>query len=435
MCRYDVKRFLARLLVSMALMAGVQAQEHWRESTPPTFKDLRRVAFIDSAHGWVSGADGTILKTTDGGKMWSGQNPGSGDAIHELSMLDKQYGWALSWTQFVDTLTWFGTNILRTTNGGTTWEIKQYPKSGEFFSAIVFHDSLHGVMGGEFGSLVHSTDGGITWMQARVDSSPYAQWGIRRIRFFNRNYGFAMGGHMDIVGVVWKTTDGGLNWSSSGVSPEPVCDMHFVDSLHIVALAGDLDFGASSVITRDGGLIWEYRFLEIFGQPSALAFRTPAEGWAPMGFSGYFIMTQDTGNTWTIVHLPPPRTMNDAIFTDSLTGYTVGDSGMVLRYVQKTVGVEENQNTPASTVDLKQNYPNPFNPSTTIEFSLLQNELVSFRVFNILGAEVKSLIRDVPMNSGVHRLHVDAVDLPSGVYFYKLVAGSFVGVGKMALIR
>ena len=84
--------------------------------------------------------------------------------------------------------------------------------------------------------------------------------------------------------------------------------------------------------------------------------------------------------------------------------------------------------------DLSQNYPNPFNPSTTINFSIPQSSIVTLKVFNTLGQEVKTLINQ-NMESGVHSISFDASELNSGIYFYKLDAGQFSEVRKMTLIK
>jgi len=83
---------------------------------------------------------------------------------------------------------------------------------------------------------------------------------------------------------------------------------------------------------------------------------------------------------------------------------------------------------------LSQNYPNPFNPSTKITYSLPQLSNVIIKVFNLVGNEIETLINE-EKSSGTHYVIWDAEDLPSGVYFYKLQAGSYVETKKMLLLR
>jgi hypothetical protein len=84
--------------------------------------------------------------------------------------------------------------------------------------------------------------------------------------------------------------------------------------------------------------------------------------------------------------------------------------------------------------ELKQNYPNPFNPTTTIEFSMPSAGLVQLSVYNILGEEVKTLVNE-ERTAGKHSVKFNASQMSSGIYFYRLQAGSFVQTKKMILLR
>ncbi len=84
--------------------------------------------------------------------------------------------------------------------------------------------------------------------------------------------------------------------------------------------------------------------------------------------------------------------------------------------------------------ELAQNYPNPFNPTTKIEYSIPAQVRVELRVYNLVGQEVATLVNDV-QSAGVHFVKFNATNLASGVYFYRLVAGDFVSVKKMVLLK
>lgn len=83
---------------------------------------------------------------------------------------------------------------------------------------------------------------------------------------------------------------------------------------------------------------------------------------------------------------------------------------------------------------LGQNYPNPFNPVTNINFSLPVNTFVTLKIYDITGREVKELVNG-QLNAGVYNYTFDASGLSSGVYLYKIIAGDFVSVKKMTLIK
>jgi hypothetical protein len=88
----------------------------------------------------------------------------------------------------------------------------------------------------------------------------------------------------------------------------------------------------------------------------------------------------------------------------------------------------------ASNVTSTQNYPNPFNPSTTISFSLPQTGNVKLTLFDALGRNVQE-IANKEFSSGDHSINFNAANLTSGVYFYRIEAGSFVQSKKMVLLK
>jgi len=98
------------------------------------------------------------------------------------------------------------------------------------------------------------------------------------------------------------------------------------------------------------------------------------------------------------------------------------------------VNVEQTSNEVPSEYRLSQNYPNPFNPSTNIEYSIPSESFVELKVYDILGNEVAVLVNE-QQQAGVYRADFIADNLPSGIYFYTLQAGSFVKSKKMILLK
>ncbi len=83
---------------------------------------------------------------------------------------------------------------------------------------------------------------------------------------------------------------------------------------------------------------------------------------------------------------------------------------------------------------LEQNYPNPFNPVTTIKYQIPKAGNVSLKIYDILGNEVVTLV-DAQKEVGRYEVSFDASSLASGVYIYRLLAGEFVNVKKMVLLK
>ena len=88
---------------------------------------------------------------------------------------------------------------------------------------------------------------------------------------------------------------------------------------------------------------------------------------------------------------------------------------------------------PPTTFSLSQNYPNPFNPATMITFQIPKRLHVDLRIYNILGQEIARLIDEV-MEPGLYQVKWNAT-VSSGVYLYRLQAGSYLETKEMILLR
>jgi hypothetical protein len=90
--------------------------------------------------------------------------------------------------------------------------------------------------------------------------------------------------------------------------------------------------------------------------------------------------------------------------------------------------------TVPSTPVLSQNYPNPFNPATTIAFSLPERSRIKLLLYDAIGNLVKE-IASGDFEAGLHEVKLNASDLASGIYFYKLTAGTFISSKKLVVIK
>ena len=99
----------------------------------------------------------------------------------------------------------------------------------------------------------------------------------------------------------------------------------------------------------------------------------------------------------------------------------------------QVVSVEAEEEVPTE-YQLSQNFPNPFNPTTAISFSVPRGGRVTLRVFDLLGREEATLV-DQEMPAGTFTVTWNATSVASGVYFYRMTAGDFVGTRRMVLVR
>jgi aminopeptidase N len=115
------------------------------------------------------------------------------------------------------------------------------------------------------------------------------------------------------------------------------------------------------------------------------------------------------------------------------TSVALDPENWILKDVVQPSSATSNEIQPREFM-LFQNYPNPFNPTTTIEYALPQAELVTVKVFNVLGQEMRTLVNE-RVDAGNHRVSFESQGLSSGVYYYRVSAGDIVMTKKMLLLR
>jgi len=97
-------------------------------------------------------------------------------------------------------------------------------------------------------------------------------------------------------------------------------------------------------------------------------------------------------------------------------------------------GIDEVNSETIHSYHLYQNHPNPFNPSTRISYQLPVNAFVTLKVYDVLGKEIETVV-DEHQNAGNHSVMFNASNLPSGVYYYKITAGTYHDTKKLLLLK
>jgi hypothetical protein len=146
-------------------------------------------------------------------------------------------------------------------------------------------------------------------------------------------------------------------------------------------------------------------------------------GWQKIGFvTGYGTTTE-----------PRKYFYNDTKLNPGTYYYRIKqiDLNGIFNYYE--LGTEVKVETP-EVFNLAQNYPNPFNPSTRIDYSIAKAADVQLIIFNSIGEEIRVVVNEYKQ-PGNYVVNFDAKSLSSGVYFYKLIAGEFISVRKMLLIK
>ncbi len=384
--------------------------------------DLHGTHFINASTGWAVGEEGTLQKTTNGGTNWSFYPQITREVLWDVMFPSANTGY-ISGDSGV---------ILKTTNAGTNWFFLNSGTRINLFE-IFFVNNETGYCGGGFtsgdsigtGTIIKTIDGGLNW--SRSFYSQDSGW-INALHFFDSNTGVAC-----FDASITRTTNGGQNWITVGYSSSGKgSDMSFPNS-HTGYTAG----GSNTFYkTTNSGVSW---LGYSTGNPgviiSTIHFMNSFKGFAT-GLYGEILYTQNGGLNWTISKAVTRNYITCINFSDSLNGIMTGFFGTILRTTNGGISYigNESQQLPCD-FELYQNYPNPFNPVTTIGFSLRRSADVKIVLTNILGEQVR-VLTDKRTPPGVHELLLNSFELPTGVYFYSLIAnGSVVQTKKLILIK
>jgi len=201
---------------------------------------------------------------------------------------------------------------------------------------------------------------------------------------------------------------------TSGISPN---DPAYVDA----ALPVELTTFSASKIGSTVKLTWNTA-TEINNFGFEVERSVINDNWTKIGF------VNGNGNSSS----PKSYTFEDKNLTSGKYSYRLKqiDNNGSFEY-SKTIKID--LGTPEK-FELSQNYPNPFNPTTTISFSLPESGNVKLTLYNLIGQVLGTIVNEYK-ESGIHTINFDGSELNSGIYIYKLQAGSFVETKKMILMK
>jgi len=378
-------------------------------------------SFANKNNGWWDvgmGGPGSILYTSNGGVTWSKQLDSNEVGCYALEFIDTLYGWFVG--SFIPEDEYY---ILITKDGGKNWNKYSAPT----INCIFFIDSLNGFAAGD--SIYATTDGGIHWKSQKVESGP--RFGILDIFFSDRKCGWAVGGNAEVAdaGVILNTVDSGKTWQYSYPAERVEIGVYFKDSLHGCIIG--VSWGGAAKTTNDGGKSWTLRYIDAWLED--VVFTDNNTGWI-VGQNGFIGHTTDGGLNWERVESGTTSNLYRIFFFENgKLGYIFGADSTLLKY-DETVGIEKGHSYKELLFRLSQNYPNPYNPTSTITFDLPKSTYVTLVVYNTLGQLVATLI-DEQKQPGRYDVRFDGSKLPSGVYFYRIVAGEFVETKKMVVVK
>ncbi len=290
-----------------------------------------------------------------------------------------------------------GNNIMKTTNGGTTWQAASIPSGVTTFAGINMNAIKSGT--NEIRLSLNETTGyrmflttnlGTTWTEETLPPEASTN-GVQHMRFLNNNLGFAGCG----LGYVIKYT---------GIVP-----------VELTSFTGNVNNLGQVVLN------WETA-TEVNNQGFEIERRTESSEYRTVGFvEGNGTITEPRSYIYT-----------DVTAENGINYYRLKQIDFNGTY-EYSDEIEVDVNGPL-TFDLAQNYPNPFNPTTNIKYSVSETGNVKLSVYNTVGEEVAVLV-DGFSESGFFEVSFNASSLPSGVYLYKLQSANSVQTKKMMLLK
>lgn len=166
---------------------------------------------------------------------------------------------------------------------------------------------------------------------------------------------------------------------------------------------------------------------------------SPAPGTLTPTFSPGNVRTFTGVSDSVLINTTSTANVPQGLYTVTVTGTETGGPRVHIRTYQirigNFVGIQQTNTEVPQVYSLQQNYPNPFNPVTNIKFGLPKGSFVTLKIYDMLGKEVASLINNMNMAAGNYTYDFNAINVPSGIYFYKLSAGEFSDVKKMTLVK
>jgi uncharacterized delta-60 repeat protein len=198
----------------------------------------------------------------------------------------------------------------------------------------------------------------------------------------------------------------------------------------------DVEFGSGSDILHDMKIDNDGKILLVGeGNNQAGLARLNSDGSPDTTFAsgGWFVINLNNNSGTHYLTKCMPLDNGDILVAGWDFASNAGDF-MIVKLTQNPTGINDENSSLPENFELSQNYPNPFNPTTTIQFSLPQAGDVTLKVYNLLGEEVKTLINEYKQ-IGNHSIQFNANNLASGIYFYRLQAGSFIETKKMILMK
>lgn len=314
----DEQRGFAVTLTGGDLLRTETGGATWQRLWAPNLSNsLTDVEYVSEDTIYVTGSNGALFRSADGGNSWIDVNPPTNWWLYRIHFIDSQTGFAIGES---------GT-IVRTADGGNTWQLIASNATARLVD-FSFIDSNTGYIAGWNGTILKTTDSGLTWTNLNV---PFTN-SFTSLSFVNDLIGYACGTN------IIKTIDGGLTWTEQTTVPANGLNyIHFRTPLIGWAVGG---FG-NYYTTSNGGTTWNAGLL---GNNDMYCGDYVSSSAAFVMGRGNMYKSTSNGSTWTLLKSAVPRSiMNGVWFNNDNEGFVVGSVG--------TQGSDSNQSCIIQTLD------------------------------------------------------------------------------------
>jgi photosystem II stability/assembly factor-like uncharacterized protein len=290
-------------------------QPEWRLIHPqPTNENLSTVFFSSSAMGYIVGDYGTILRSTDGGDSWEAQPSGTINALASIHFFNDRLGVVVGER---------GT-ILRTTDGGITWTLQSCPTTSDLKGVAFPSRDTPGVVFavGYNATVLRSDDQGQTWVHVHVDAPAKAKF--EDITFTSKGWGAIVGYYCELY-----SFDGGATWVNRSRNYLGIWKVSAVSDFTFATpgLYYSFPHWWGLWIVKDSAKTFSQK-IQSYGMINSVHFINERSG-CIVGDGIH--RTDDGGVTWTAQPGNANWRLVDVFFTDSLNGTVVGWGGVILR--------------------------------------------------------------------------------------------------------
>ncbi len=416
-------RLLLTVIGGILFLCVTQTKAQWVQVNPPNFpsnNSIQCFAVIGTNLFAGSNGHGIFLSTNDG-TSWAAVD--SGLTNTEVRAL------AVSGTNLFAG-TW-GSGVFLSTNNGTSWSIVDTGLTNPYISSLLAQGT--DIIAGTNTFAFISGNNGTNWGEISSGMSG------------SQIMALAASGSNLFAGTDWGvsiSTDNGTSWTLADSGLTTTATYVYALAIYPNVSGGTNLFAGTDIHgvyhSTNNGLSWT---AVDSGLTSNSIFSFAVSGtnlFVGTSGSGVFLSTNN-GTTWT----SDSAGMSNIYGTSDAYALTVSgsylfagnDRGVWRRPLSEMItGVKEGHNNLPANFSLKQNYPNPFNPTTIINYSLPRSNMVTIKVFDILGNEVASLVNE-EKPAGSYSVNFNGNKLSSGVYFYRMKAGSFVETKKLILMK